>query len=146
VDLYESGPGSPQVHDFNGGILPNGLFWTVDVPRWGFRADLERGSARLELRGLPQIDSFQFGSVFSTPATVDISVTWEATGPPRRRGSGNAVPADDPAAFLGLFRRARARGTFAGAELGFAFETRGEATSRLGFAQLGFERNGVFLD
>jgi hypothetical protein len=146
VDLFESGPGSPQVHDFNGGILPNGLFWTVDIPRAAFTVDPEQGSARLNVRGIPLIDSFQFGGVFSTPATVDIDVAWEATGPPRRRGAGNAVPADDPAAFRGAFRRARARGTFAGTELGFGFATRGPATSAGTFAQLGFERNGAFLD
>jgi hypothetical protein len=67
-----------------------------------------------------------------------------ATGP-AELGSGNTVPETDPAAFLGTFRPARATGSFAGVELGFGFKTRTKATSDLGFAELGFERNGVFL-
>jgi hypothetical protein len=76
---------------------------------------------------------------------LDLSVEWEAIGPPEERGSGGSVPPTDPAAFLGTFRTARATGRFAGIELGYGFETRGEASSDLGFAELGFERNGVLL-
>jgi hypothetical protein len=46
----------------------------------------------------------------------------------------------DASAFLGTFRTARAKGTFAGIGLGYAFKTRGAAA-----AELGSERNGVFL-
>ncbi|MGH3040570.1 MAG: dihydrofolate reductase family protein [Gaiellaceae bacterium] len=56
---------------------------------------------------------------------------------------GSSVPPTDPAAFLGTFRTARAKGTFAGIELGYAFKTQGLATSDLGSAELGFEQNGV---
>jgi hypothetical protein len=145
VDLFESGPGSPQVHDYNGGIPLNGLFWTVAIPREAFKVSRKARSARLELKGACTIDSFVFAGVNSTPATVDLSVRWEATGPPDMLGSGTGVPPTDPAAFLGTFRPARATGTFAGVELGFGFKTRREATSDLGFAEVGFERNGVFL-
>jgi hypothetical protein len=101
--------------------------------------------ARLHVKGICQIDSFVFAGANSTPALVDLSVEWEATGSPEERGSGVGVPPTDPAAFLGTFRTARATGTFAGVELGYGFKTRGKATSDLGFAELGFERNGVFL-
>lgn len=60
------------------------------------------------------------------------------------RGSGAAVPPEDPAAFEGLLRVARAEGHFTGTELGFEF--RAEGTSEPGaFAEFGSERNGVYL-
>ena len=76
--------------------------------------------------------------------TVELEVRWEAIGPAANLGSGDSVPADDPATFSGRFAPARATAEIEGLELGFAFE--GEATSDLGYAQLGVERNGVFLD
>jgi hypothetical protein len=146
VDLFESGPGSAQIHDFNGGIPPNGLFWTVALPRGAFSMSDNGRHARLHLRGISTIDSFVFAGANSTPAVLDISVRWEATGPAEERGSGDSVPATDPAAFRGTFRTAHARGTLGGVELGYGFRTRNRATSTLGFAELGFERNGSFLD
>jgi hypothetical protein len=146
VDLFESGPGSPQIHDFNGGIPPNGLFWTVALPKGAFDMSRKGRRARLDVKGICQIDSFVFAGANSTPAELDLHVEWEAIGPAEERGSGDGVPPTDPAAFLGTFRTARAKGSFAGIELGYGFETRGAATSDLGFAELGFERNGVFLN
>jgi hypothetical protein len=55
------------------------------------------------------------------------------------------VPATDPAAFLGMFAPARSTGQFSGAELGFSFVSKRGASSDLGYAQIGTERNGVFL-
>jgi hypothetical protein len=145
VDLFESGPGSPQIHDFQGGIPPNGLFWTVALPSSAFSMSRKGRRARLHVKGSCVIDTFVFAGANSTPAELDLSVEWEAIGPPEERGSSGSVPPTDPAAFLGTFRTARETGRFAGIELGYGFETRGEASSDLGFAELGFERNGVFL-
>jgi hypothetical protein len=99
----------------------------------------------LEARDLPVIDTFQFANAFSVPATVSFKIEWEANGPPKHFGSGNTVPATDPAAFLGTFAPARSTGQFSGAELGFSFASKGRATTGLGYAQIGTERNGVFL-
>jgi hypothetical protein len=145
VDLFESGPGSPQVHDLQGGIPPNGLFWTVPIPPEAFSFSRRGRRARLHVRNIGVLDTFVFAGANNAPAEVDMSVEWEATGPPQELGSGDSVPPDDPAAFLGTFREARATGSFAGIELGFGFMTRMEADSDQGFAELGFERNGVFL-
>jgi hypothetical protein len=146
VDLFESGPGSTQIHDYNGGIPPNALFWTVAIPQRAFSVSDGFRHARLHLPRVSTIDSFVFAGANSTPAELDITVHWEAVGPLRERGSGDSVADTDPAAFLGRFRRARARGTISGVELGYGFRTLGRATSDLGFAELGFERNGSFLD
>ncbi len=144
MDLFESGPGSPQVHDLNGGILQSGLFWTVGLRPGSFNVSGNGRVARLHARGVPQVDTFVFAGSNHVSATVELEVRWEAIGPVADLGSGDSVPADDPAAFSGRFAPARATAEIEGLELGFAFE--GEATSDLGYAQLGVERNGVFLD
>jgi hypothetical protein len=146
VDLFESGPGSPQIHDYNGGIPPNGLFWTVALPPGAFSMSENRRRARLHLRAICTIDSFVFAGVNSTPAVLDMDVRWEARGRAMQLGSGASVPPTDPAAFTGSFRTARATGKFAGTGLGYGFKPHGAATSDLGFAELGSERNGSFLD
>jgi hypothetical protein len=132
------------VHDFNGGILPNGLFWTLDVRNSAIDFKHDDRRAVLHIRNLPVIDSFQFGGQNSTPALVDYKITWEATGPAVTRGKGNTVPPDDPAAFLGSIAPAVSEGSFSGEEIGFEFEGRGESSPR-GYAELGTHRNGMFL-
>jgi hypothetical protein len=77
---------------------------------------------------------------------VDFRVEWEATGPFVTRGFGSSVEPTDPGAFLARFAPAVSTGWFAGEEIGFDFESTGLAsTSPRGYAQLGTERNGVFL-
>jgi hypothetical protein len=101
--------------------------------------------AIVEARDVPLIDTFQFANAFLVPSTVSFRVEWEATGPPEQLGSGNTVPATDPAAFLGTFAPARSTGQFSGAELGFSFASKRDASSDLGYAEIGTERNGIFL-
>ena len=91
------------------------------------------------------IDTFQFASQFLVPATVSFRVEWDATGPPEPLGSGNSVDPTDAAAFLGTFAPARSTGQFSGAELGFSFASKRGASTDLGYAEIGTERNGVFL-
>ena len=145
MDLFEPGSGS-QVYDFNGGILPSGLFWTLDISRSAvdFRMDNQR--AILHVRNLPVIDTFQFFGPSDTPALVDFQVEWRATGPAIPQGMGAAVGLTDPRAFLGEIAPAISTGTFSGEEFGFEFESRrGTSSSPRGYAQIGTERNGVFL-
>ena len=104
-----------------------------------------RRRAIVEAKDVPVIDTFQFAGPFLVPSTVSFRIEWEATGPPEQLGSGNAVPATDPAAFLGTFAPARSTGQFSGAELGFSFASKRGASSDRGYAEIGTERNGVFL-
>ena len=133
------------MHDFNGGILPSGLFWTLDVKGVvNFQHDNER--AILNVQNMPVIDSFQFFGPNETPALVDFHVEWRATGPPVTRGFGAAVPPTDPGAFLGEIAPAVSTGFFPGEEIGFEFQSnRRASTSPRGWAQIGTERNGSFL-
>jgi hypothetical protein len=110
--------------------------------------DFRMGSRRaiLHVKNLPVIDSFQFFGPSDTPALVDFRVVWEATGPLVAQGMGNGVPPTDPRAFLGEIAPAVSLASISGEELGFEFESSGRASSApQGWAQLGTQRNGVFL-
>lgn len=101
--------------------------------------------ARLRLRNLPLVDTFEFGGPLAIAGQADIDLTWVATSKPVRRGKGTAVDPEDPAAFLGRFAEARCIGKASGIETGFSFTT-GKLTADDFFAEIGPERNGVFLD
>ena len=104
-----------------------------------------RRRAIVEATNVPVIDTFQFANPFLAPSTVSFKIEWEATGPPEELGSGNAVPPTDPAAFLGRFAPARSTARLSGSELGFSFVSKPGASTDLGYAEIGTERNGVFL-
>jgi hypothetical protein len=133
------------VHDYNGGIPPSGLFWTVELPRGAFSVSRRQKRARLHLRDLPLIDTFTFLGPSDTPAVLSMTIEWDALEDPVNLGSGGAVPPTDPAAFLGTFARARSTAHFSGRQLGFSFSSDPGASSDAGYAEIGTERNGVFL-
>ena len=102
--------------------------------------------AMVSARNVPVIDTFFFSNSFLVPSTVSFMIEWKATGPPEEHGSGSDVDPTDRAAFLGNFAPAVATGQFSGAELGFSFMSKpGASTDPKGYAELGTERNGVFL-
>ena len=142
MDLFEPGSGS-QVHDFNGGILASGLFWTLPVE--DLRVSDDARHAVLDADDVEVIDSFSFGSGLGTPARLSIHIEWRATGPSIERGRGKQVPPTDPAAFLGDFAVAESTADFTGSEFGFSFESNPGVSTQRGFAEMGRERNGAFL-
>jgi hypothetical protein len=102
--------------------------------------------AVLRAKNMAVIDTFQFFGPSDTPALVDLRIEWEATGPAVPRGKGTTVPPTDPAAFLGEIAPAVSTISFSADEIGFEFESnKGASTSPRGFAEIGSERNGVFL-
>ena len=134
------------MHDFNGGVQPSGLFWIVQLPEHAVRVSRDGRSASLRIEHISVIDSFQFGRPAGVPATISVTVRWEATGAPQRRGKGSAVPATDPAAFTARFAAARSTASFSGSELGFSFRSNPGVSTDRGYAEMGTERNGTFLE
>lgn len=134
------------MHDLNGGIQPNGLFWTVPVSPDAFSLNVHRGRAHFRVKHVPLVESFVFGGPNIVPAVATADVWWDALEAPMDRGLGLAVPPTNPGAFLGRFARARAVGRFSGSTFGFDFHSLGPASSDDGFAEIGVERNGVFLN
>jgi hypothetical protein len=134
------------LHDFNGGILPSGLFWTLDVRKSAVDFKMNNRRAVLHVKNLPVIDTFQFFGPNDTPALVDFRAEWNASGPAVPRGSGDAVPSTDPAAFLGQIAPAVSTISCSGQEFGFEFTSNpGASTSPQGWGQIGTERNGSFI-
>lgn len=129
-----------QLHDFNGGIQPSGLFWIVQVPDDAL--EIEGNTAELNVEHASVVDDFQFFGADFVPATVSIHMKWTATGDVHKHEPGSSAPTD-PAHFDGNFRPAVATGSFSGSELGFSFTA--SASSESTFAEMGDERNGVFL-
>jgi hypothetical protein len=116
----------------------------MSLPRHVFQATRDGSRARLRARSLPVPDTFTYANNVSVAAEIDADVFWTATAPPVPRGFGSTVPSDDHGAFLGHFADARCVGTAGGRETGFAFRT-GRMDASGFFAELGHERNGVFL-
>jgi len=99
----------------------------------------------MKVRGLPIIDTFAFFGPNDTPATVDFDVEWRATGAAVTRGGGAGGDPTAPTAWLGEIAPAVSTITCSGAEIGFEFESRNGTSTDRGYAQIGNERNGVFL-
>ena len=140
--MFDPSSGS-RVHDLNPGILPNGLYWTAQLPEDAFEMHHDGRVARLRLREYPLVDIFDGGSL-AIAAQVNIDVRWRATSDPVERGAGKGVDPTSPAAFIGHFAEASCTGRMSGVETGFSFKT-GELTAAGFFAEMGWERNGVFL-
>ena len=129
-----------QLHDFNGGIQPSGLFWIVQVPDDAL--EIEGQTAELNVEHASVIDDFQFFAPGGVPGTVSIHMKWTASGDVHHHEPGS-LDRTDPSNFEGEFRPATATGTFSGSELGFSFTA--SASSESTFAEMGDERNGMFL-
>lgn len=132
------------MHDFNPGILQNGLFWTMAIPDHAFRVSRQGRGARLRLRNLPVPDTFFYANNVSVAGEVDVDVTWRSTSEIVDRGKGTTVPSSSADAYLGRMRDASCRGTAKMRETGFNATT-SLLTAEGFFAQLGHTRNGVFL-
>lgn len=141
MDLFEPGSGS-RIHDFTGGILPSGLFWTVPLPDDSVSVSPDGKRLDVDVRDVAVIDTTRDGDV---PAVVSFQMTWKGRGKARTLGQGTAVDPTDPAAFLGRFFRARARGTFSGAAGDFTFQSSLKKRARSVWAELGTQQNGALL-
>jgi hypothetical protein len=137
-------PGSgAQVHDFNGGILSSGLFWTVPADEHNLWVSRSRRTAVLEVRDVPVIDSFQFFGPDQVAASVSFRIEWSATGRAMMRGKGATVPETDMAAFEGEIAPARSAIVASAQEWGFTCHAKGGTAG--GYAQMGDSRNGDCL-
>ena len=102
--------------------------------------------AVLRAKDVGLLDTFQFGGSNLVPSTANIYARWDATGARQSVGKGLGVPGTDPAAFRGSFAPARCVSIVSGQKLGFSYASRQRASSDLGYAAIGHERNGVFLE
>jgi hypothetical protein len=121
------------------------LFWVVELQADNIHISNDGRRASMHAEDVPVIDTFQFGGSNNVPAKVSFTTEWEAIGRPELLGKGTKVAPTDPASFLGEFAPAFAKGSFSGRELAFSFTSDPGASSKGGYAEVGRERNGVFL-
>jgi hypothetical protein len=144
MDLYIGavGPTGTQVHDFNPGIRPSGLFWIQPVSEDALKVDLEDGTATLSVTNLAEED---FGTLHNSltggsgvPGSVSFKLTWKATQP--------AINVTDVGQnFTGRFRISTASIEWSATAPHFTFASDPASTSINVKSVIGRERNGIFF-
>jgi hypothetical protein len=140
------GPAAPdfsnQIHDFDLGITPDGLFWTVPLGANSLTVDPGNGRASLKVTDLAAFDYFSLPNAFSRgafePAVVSFELHWA-------RGLKKTKIRDqvNGFAFDGVLNSATMSWTASSA--GETYQSAPEKTSFSLFAEVGHERNGVFF-
>ena len=134
-----------QKHDFEPGIAPDGLFWTIAVPAPAGAVSGASGNARFHMESLAIPDFGNFGNAISphpnpppvaSHATFDVQ--WRATGE-------RQTVRDETFGFVGDFFPSEATISFAVSnDGGPTWTSVAEGQTTVGSA-VGRESNGVFF-
>ena len=138
------------MHDFNGGIGPNGLFWIVQVP--DDAVVKTRDTLTISLTNVAVVDQISFpGNIFlgstGSPAKLSLNMTFEKSGQPRHVRPTSKDPLS-PFTWAGEMSDATYSGTFSVAYNDGKFSAHGDFGSTASeqiFAEMGKERNGSFV-
>ena len=142
-------PNTHQQHDFNPGIAPSGLFWTVRLPgdRVEVDADALDDGASMIVQGLSVSDYGTLANSLFTHATppdaavVSLVLRWT--------GNAGAASATDAGPnrfnFQGIVTHATLSWSATVPSTNFAFRSDPAPTSHETFAELVNEQNGVFF-
>lgn len=139
-----------QVHDFNPGITPNGVFWIVQVPDDAVKISPDGETLTIHLVNVPVVDqgSFPAGTV-TTPATVSFDITYTKSGAPRHVRPTSSDPLS-PFNWAGKMWTATNSGTFSVKYNDNSFSAQGSFSSDFlpagNFGEMGTERNGSFVE
>ena len=133
-----------QVHDFNPGILDNGLFWVVQIPDRSVDVNPGAGQARMLVRDLDIEDYFTLDNALldgpSVEARVSFDCRWQHPGARTRYRN----PAPDQR-FAAELTETSATLEWSAREEGFEFRSDPASTSVTVRAEVGHERNGAFF-
>jgi len=81
-------PGGPQIHDFNPGIEPSGLFWTLPISPRDVTVSPGSGRAVMDVRDVEMEDYHDFVNAIldgpSLEGVVSFRVEWAASKNKRR--------------------------------------------------------------
>jgi len=127
----------------NGDItpFPNGTFWTVPVPSDSVEVEIEDREARMRVSNLVIPDYFNVGNALADGAQlgeIDSTVSFEI----HWTGGGAKKTITDGVNFEAVVIENTATSRWTGREKGFSFQSQ---TFTQEFAEIGTERNGVFL-
>lgn len=135
-----------QVHDWEPGIAPSGLFWTVPFSPSAITVNPNTGVARLRARNVAVGDFHDFFNSIAdppSPAPVPSHVSFDV----HWAGGGEQVPIhDDIFGFSGNFVGSDARITFTASDDNDSVVYRSDPDGQTSFgAGVGRERNGVYF-
>jgi hypothetical protein len=132
------------VHDWEPGIKPSGLFWTIPMPASAF-SHQGGTSARFSAQGLPMPDYHDFFNAISPspttrPGHVSFDVRWAGKG--RRQHIR-----DTTFGFAGDYVGGTATIAFTARDdaRGVVYTSLPGGQTTVGSSAVGFERNGVFF-
>jgi len=132
-----------QIHDFNPGIAPSGLFWTIRIPDESVEVDLDDAEASMSLSDVEIRDFFNIGNALmrgkSIHADVSFHIRWSGV---KKR----VKTSDETNQFVGNYIEDTATMAWSAQEEGFKFVSDPADTSTTVFAEIGRERNGVFFE
>jgi hypothetical protein len=131
-----------QVHDFNPGILPDGLFWIVQVPDRAL--EIQGNKVTLHLDSVPVSDNFFFLGPGNVPALVSLEMTYIRSGAPRQVRPISSDPTS-PFNWAGEMWMATGSVEFSVTYTDGSFSAHGTANSSGMFGEMGTERNGFFV-
>lgn len=89
MDLFDPdavGDPTHQSHDWEPGIAPSGLFWTIPISDWAIDVEPGAGRARLHAKDVAVTDYHDFfnavfgGGPTPVPAHVSFDVSWSGNG------------------------------------------------------------------
>ena len=149
MDVYDPSLGtSPvQIHDLNPGIKSDGLFWTIAIPGEGIAVDLRDGFASMQASNVP-IDDYTTipnalfgGGPAPIPGIVSFIVEWR--GVDERLNIRNTDPVYG--GFAGEFIHNTAQMQWTATVGNYKFVSDPLRTSSSEFAEIGYERNGIFF-
>jgi len=140
--------GTIQIHDFNLGIAPNGLFWsTPSFPTANVSLDLARGTASMRAHDWSINDYTNLANsagdlvppIAPIPASVSFDAEWTAIGAP------TAIN-DSTNGFRGVYRNSSATLAWSAHEpvAHFRFDSAAASTSTTVSGVIGREFNGKF--
>jgi len=138
-----------QVHDFNGGIATNGLFWIVQIP--DDAVTVTDDAVTISLSNVAVVDQLTFpnpGGVnlgnSGFPATLSFNVTYQKSGMARHVRPTSRDPLS-PFNWAGEMWMATNSGTFSLAYNDGSLSAQGSFSSAGNFGEIGRERNGSFV-
>jgi hypothetical protein len=143
MDLYvgQVAPAN-QIHDFNPGTTPSGLFWTIRIPDDSVHIELDAAEASMRIGDLDVEDYHTLKNAIldgpSVPAAVSLAIKW--SGVIQRVEEMSATET-----YRGHFIHDKATIAWTAHEQGFRFVSDAAETSTTTFAEIGRERNGVFF-
>jgi len=140
--------GSQQIHDFEPGIKPSGLFWTEPIPPGSVEISLANRTARMRLNNAEIPDYHDIFNVAGltqppiapVPSRISMDVRWQGkTAPVHIRDTTNQFVGDYIDSTATIVCSAEQRSTH------FSFTSDPAATSTPVSGVIGQERNGTFF-